>query len=492
MHRLPQATLSTPSRYSVGAAPRLRVLVTALSFWDTAALCAAFLLATFLVAFEPRSLSLQQFLSMRLKLVNFVLFGALLATWRLTFGAFRLYDPQRPLFSHSQIWRVFWAVATCTGLVSLGATAFQISVVSPLFLLAFLGTADALTIVPRLVLRSTFAHRRARARNVLIVGTGPGARHFAHQIESAPETGLRVIGFCDEEWPGIGEFRESGEALLTDFKNFHRLVRETVIDEVVIALPLSALQRIEEFILPVCQIHGITVLFLSNVLSHFGSTSVSRQESSELVTVYHGIVEGGWLVAKRALDVSISLLLLIALSPVFALLAVMIRLDSPGPAFFSQVRVGFNKRPFRMHKFRTMCLDAEEKLASVEHLNEAEGPVFKIWDDPRTTRMGRFLRTTSIDELPQLLNVLKGEMSLVGPRPLPLRDFAGFDEDHHRRRFSVYPGITGLWQVSGRSSVGFLDWMALDLKYVDEWSLLLDVKILMRTIPVVIKRMGAV
>jgi lipopolysaccharide/colanic/teichoic acid biosynthesis glycosyltransferase len=171
--------------------------------------------------------------------------------------------------------------------------------------------------------------------------------------------------------------------------------------------------------------------------------------------------------------------------------ALLVKLEGTGPVFFIQDRVGLNKRRFRMYKFRTMVDDAEKKQTDLESLNEADGPVFKIKNDPRITRVGKFLRKASVDELPQLLNVLKGDMSLVGPRPLPLRDYQGFDQDWVRRRFSVPPGITCLWQVNGRSSLTFREWMELDLQYIDHWSLWLDVKLIAKTIPAVWKGVGA-
>jgi exopolysaccharide biosynthesis polyprenyl glycosylphosphotransferase len=200
----------------------------------------------------------------------------------------------------------------------------------------------------------------------------------------------------------------------------------------------------------------------------------------------------GWpMLFKRMLDILVSLLLLFLLAPVWILVALLIKLDCSGPVFFVQDRVGLNKRRFRMYKFRTMVGDAEKKQSELESLNEADGPVFKIKNDPRITRLGKYLRKTSIDELPQLLNVLKGDMSLVGPRPLPIRDYQGFDQDWVRRRFSVPPGITCLWQVTGRSSLSFKEWMELDLNYIDHWSLWLDVKVIAKTIPAVLKGVGA-
>jgi len=173
------------------------------------------------------------------------------------------------------------------------------------------------------------------------------------------------------------------------------------------------------------------------------------------------------------------------------IVATLIKLTSEGPVFFTQDRLGLNKRRFRICKFRTMVADEERQQAALEHLNEQQGPVFKIQADPRITPIGRLLRKTSIDELPQLFNVLKGEMSLVGPRPLPVRDYEGFDQDWQRRRFSVRPGITCLWQISGRSSIGFDKWMELDVRYIDEWSLWLDFRILAGTVAAVLKGTGA-
>jgi lipopolysaccharide/colanic/teichoic acid biosynthesis glycosyltransferase len=188
------------------------------------------------------------------------------------------------------------------------------------------------------------------------------------------------------------------------------------------------------------------------------------------------------------------MLLLIAVSPALLLTAILVKLTSPGPVFFVQKRIGLNKRIFNIYKFRTMVVDAEQKLQEIEHLNEVSGPVFKIKNDPRMTSIGRFLRKTSFDELPQLFNVLAGDMSLVGPRPLQLRDYellTETGEDWQRCRFSVRPGITCLWQVNGRSSLPFHRWMELDLQYVRTWSLWLDLQILARTVPAVLRGSGA-
>jgi lipopolysaccharide/colanic/teichoic acid biosynthesis glycosyltransferase len=191
------------------------------------------------------------------------------------------------------------------------------------------------------------------------------------------------------------------------------------------------------------------------------------------------------------LDVAISSALLLLFAPLLIGVAAAIKMTSPGSVLFLQERIGLNKRRFKIYKFRTMVPNAEQLMPSLESKNEVSGPVFKIRKDPRITPIGRYLRRNSIDELPQLFNVLIGDMSLVGPRPLPVRDYEGFNEDWQRRRFSVRPGITCLWQVNGRSGISFDQWMLLDLQYMDEWSLWLDLKILARTVPAVVRGSGA-
>jgi len=191
-------------------------------------------------------------------------------------------------------------------------------------------------------------------------------------------------------------------------------------------------------------------------------------------------------------DVLASTVLVVFLTPLLVLIALAIKFDSKGPVFFLQERMGYNKRRFRMVKFRTMAVDAEARMQEVEHLNEKGGPIFKVCNDPRVTRVGRWLRRTSLDELPQLFNVIPGDMSLVGPRPLSMRDALGLEEAWQKRRFSVKPGLTCLWQVSGRSNLSFEQWMQLDLVYIDRWSLGLDFWILLRTIPAVLTAEGAV
>ncbi len=257
-------------------------------------------------------------------------------------------------------------------------------------------------------------------------------------------------------------------------------------------LPVKSLYAEAARIVSVCEEQGIIVRCLSNIFDHArGHSQVDELHGHAVVTVSSGARFGLATGVKRALDVCVSALLLLLLAPLAGVIMLAIRLTSPGPVYFAQERLGLNKRLFKMYKFRTMVAGAEVKQAELERLNEADGPVFKIRSDPRMTRLGRWLRKTSLHELPQLLNVLKADISLVGPRPLPVRDYERFGEDWHRRRFSVRPGMTCLWQVSGRSDTSFDRWMALDMKYIDTWSLGLDLRILAKTIPVVLSRSGA-
>jgi lipopolysaccharide/colanic/teichoic acid biosynthesis glycosyltransferase len=198
------------------------------------------------------------------------------------------------------------------------------------------------------------------------------------------------------------------------------------------------------------------------------------------------------LEVKRSVDIVGALLLLLATAPLMLAIVLAIKLTTPGPALFAHERYGYMKRRFRMYKFRTMVNGAEQLQPALEEYNEASGPAFKIRNDPRITRVGRFLRRTSLDELPQLWHVLRGEMSLVGPRPLPTRDVRRFTEPWLMRRFSMRPGLTCLWQISGRTTLSFQRWIELDLEYIDRWSLSLDAWILLRTLPAVIRGTGAV
>ena len=352
-------------------------------------------------------------------------------------------------------------------------------------------------VLSRILMRAALSTLRRRGRNlrtILIVGINSRGVQFAQKLESQPELGYRVIGFADERGRADTEmFKRSGYSLETGLEDFPAYLRAHVVDEVAVFLPLKSLYLESSKIIAVCEEHGIMVRVPAQSFNlTLGKAEFEPLDSGPVVTIYTGAMQGLTALVKRLLDIAVSAILLTILLPTFGAIAILIKRTSKGPVLFGQERLGINKRLFRVYKFRTMVPDAEKKIKELEHLNEVKGPAFKIKNDPRVTTIGRFLRKTSLDELPQLINVLKGDMSLVGPRPLPIRDYNGFDEDWHRRRFSVRPGITCLWQVNGRSNCSFQRWMELDMEYIDKWSLILDFKILLQTIPAVIRGSGAV
>jgi exopolysaccharide biosynthesis polyprenyl glycosylphosphotransferase len=425
-------------------------------------------------------------------LVLALIFGAAAA-----YSALGLDKPRRPAVADQDVIAI--AVATGIATLSLAGVGWLVAsdrVTTSLLALVW-GLSTTLAVASRFALwaglRRLTGCRQIR-RNVLILGSGPRARRYAREVEANPEMGVQIVGFADDDWEGLRAFRLSGRNLATDLKNFSSFLRDHVVDEVIVAMPLEVLRASKHDPVADCYEQGVTLRILACAIDGLELGSSENDDAATRVAVsrFTGRVEGPSMLVKRCLDVLLSAVLLTALSPVFVLAALAVRLGSPGPVFFTQERVGLNGRTFRMIKFRTMVDGAEALQMELEARNGADGPVFKIEDDPRITRFGRFLRRSSIDELPQVLNVLKGEMSLVGPRPLPLRDVDGFEQDPHRRRFSIRPGLTGLWQVSGRSTLPFEQWIELDLRYVDEWSLRLDLEILLKTIPAVLRAEGAV
>ncbi len=474
---------------------RRRVLIKAFKLFDLGVMALSFGLAAIPVSHGTPAVSFASFLSIRVKMQNIVLFVGLLLAWHAIFSMLGLYESRRMGDRKNEVKDILRATFWGTLLVASAALLFRIRLVTPAFLVAFWVASCSLTVSSRLGMRIVLKFLRSHGRNLrhmLIVGTNPRAVQFARAVESRPELGYRLIGFVDDPWAGSEEFRWTGYSIVADFQHVQNFLRERIVDEVVLALPMRSSYSQASQIVALCKKQGILVRFLSDVFNpQLAQSNVDELGEDAAIMVYRYPLEGWPIVMKRALDVLLSLLLLLLLAPFSLIIVVLIKLDSKGPVFFGQERVGLNKRKFRMCKFRTMIADAERGQAALEKRNEVAGPVFKIKDDPRVTRIGKLLRRTSVDELPQLFNVLKGEMSLVGPRPLPVRDYEGFDQDWQRRRFSVRPGITCLWQINGRSSVSFDHWMDLDMQYIDHWSLWLDLKILAKTIPAVLKGTGA-
>jgi exopolysaccharide biosynthesis polyprenyl glycosylphosphotransferase len=306
---------------------------------------------------------------------------------------------------------------------------------------------------------------------------------LADELRQDPSLGYHVLHSIDRQTDG--NFATCLEAFVDQNKG-------EPVDEVFVALPVDRYGPEVNAIVRLYEEQGIIVRIQTDLFTrNVARTRVDELNGTPVVTIHAGLPDGWQTRFKRLLDMCGSFMLLTLLTPLLACVAVLIKLDSAGPVFFRQERVGLNRRRFQLFKFRTMAQDADQQQAALEHLNEAGGPVFKIKDDPRITPLGKFLRQFSIDELPQLVNVLRGDMSLVGPRPLPIRDVERMDTHWHNRRFSTKPGLTCLWQINGRSNVNFDRWVRVDLDYIDRWSLGLDLKILMKTVPVVFKGAGA-
>jgi len=324
----------------------------------------------------------------------------------------------------------------------------------------------------------------------VIVGSGPMALRVFNAIQARESKDCVVVGFVDsrslDDMPA-----EVRSRLIGSLEELESLLSREPIDQVLIALPVkssyAAIQRVVES----CERVGVELKYFPDLFA----VSLARQafdgEDEQPAMKLQLVADDHRLMIKRALDLAGATCGLIALSPLLLGCALAVKFTSPGPIVFAQPRYGRNRRLFRMYKFRTMVQDAERLQGALEAQNEAQGPVFKIRSDPRVTRVGRVMRRLSLDELPQLLNVLQGDMSLVGPRPLPVRDVSRFSETWLMRRFSVKPGLTCLWQVNGRSDVDFDRWVRLDLDYIDNWSLGLDMRILFKTVPVVLWGRGA-
>ncbi|MDE1163423.1 MAG: sugar transferase [Acidobacteriaceae bacterium] len=353
----------------------------------------------------------------------------------------------------------------------------------------FFASALAVLFAPRILVmlwaRSGFAESRVK-RDVVILGSGNMAQQMAWQLRHHASEEYRILGFIDA--PEHAGDRMHLGSYLCSLEELESFLMNNVIDEMHIALPVKSHYGEIERAVRLCAIAGIEPHYPAELFSTDVTKGIHSEEGRVVLRMTHR--DSRWLL-KRALDVVASGLGLLVLSPIFLAVALAVRLSSKGPIFFKQTRYGLNKRRFSMLKFRSMVVDAEQRQADIEHMNEAGGPVFKITRDPRITGVGAFLRKTSLDELPQLLNVLSGQMSLVGPRPLNERDVHRFSELHLMRRFSVVPGMTGLWQVSGRSNLEFSQWIELDLRYIDHWSLKLDLRILLQTIPAVLRGRGA-
>jgi exopolysaccharide biosynthesis polyprenyl glycosylphosphotransferase len=431
------------------------------------------------------------YLSERVKITNALLGMLLVLSWYGAFAAQGLYTSHRLGSRTREIIEIARAIAICLVALVVAASVGHWPTIGLRTVASFGFVSFVLVSSVRIGLRYNLKWLRERGHNVkslLIVGGGARGRAFAAHITRRQDLGYKILGYVDSD-----SDYANGAKYLGTIEDLPLLMSTEVIDEVAIALPIKSHYSQIECAVGLVEEQGITAHILSDLFPQKLARAQSVDFDGMPIVTLGSVPPFSWRTeAKRLMDLFVAVVMLIVSGPVLLATAIAIKLDSPGPVFFVQERVGFNKRRFRMIKFRTMAIDAEDRMKELEHLNEKQGtPIFKIKNDPRITRVGRWLRKTSIDELPQLLNVLVGDMSVVGPRPLSVRDATRMEEAWQKRRFSVKPGLTCLWQVSGRSNLSFEQWMQLDLEYIDHWSLGLDASILVRTIPAIVLARGA-
>jgi exopolysaccharide biosynthesis polyprenyl glycosylphosphotransferase len=351
------------------------------------------------------------------------------------------------------------------------------------FIVNFLGLAGE-----KIILFNIAKEIRKRGKNrkkVLVVGSGVQAKNFIETVEKNLEWGLDIVGLVTENGLSFGE-ELYGKKILGTNSEIEKILHQYPVNEVIICASGIEMGKVEG-VLETCEREGVQIRINSDFFGKLAKKVTIDEVYGLPIISFITIPDNEWaFYLKRLIDILMSGALLIVLSPFFLVIAILIKMTSEGPIFYEWNVIGFNKKPFRSWKFRTMVIDADEMKEKLMDLNEMKGPVFKIKDDPRITKVGRFLRKFSLDELPQLWTVFEGDMSLVGPRPAFPHELARY-ESYHRRKLSIKPGITCLWQVNGRNRINdFDEWVRMDLEYIDKWSLWLDLKILLKTIGVVL------
>ncbi len=475
---------------------RRRILLNLIRVVDLTVMAIAFAVG-FLIAGHSlqETGSLNEFLAVRITLLNFLFFMGWLVAWHIILKSFGLYQTRRAGVLAAEWWGVTKAAVVGTLLLSFVGTMFKFSVITPLFLTSFFFAVLLGTIITRFLLRSFFTESRRNGgtlRRLVIVGCGPRGAEFGKHLRHRPDFGYLLLGFVDDMPPPENPLHGGPERILGPPDRVREILETNDVDEVVITLPIASHYKTISNIISVCEELSVDVLMPSDFFqSRLVNVAVDDSRAWPALELRSRMPSAGGAFVKRAIDLFVSLAAMIVLSPLLAIIAVAVKLDSHGPVFFRQDRVGYKRKIFKMHKFRTMHVDAEELIKELEAHNEVDGAAFKMTNDPRVTRVGKTLRRLSLDEIPQFIDVLNGNMSLVGPRPLPIRDVERFDQHWQKRRFSVRPGLTCLWQVNGRHEVDFENWMELDLEYIDNWSLSLDFDILLKTVPAVFRGTGA-
>lgn len=413
-----------------------------------------------------------------------------LPVWTVVSFAHGLYGRRASRTLGTEVSRVARAVAMGGLLLAFGLFFFKLEFVSRPVILLFLLLNGPFVVGGRGLVRAFVLDLTTR-RHVLVAGNREQVLRTAGNVDAHRDWGLKVVGLIsDGTWMDAGR---SPHHVLGTIDEVPALVRRHVVDEVIVALEagrLDEMKRLEPVFLQLEE-QGIVLRLLVNFLpKSLADISFDELSGMPLLTFSTAPRNELLLFVRRCADVAVSLALQIVLSPILLIVALAIKVTSRGPVLFRQTRCGLNGRPFTFLKFRSMLVDADALKATLRPFNEMDGPAFKMTNDPRVTSIGRFLRRTSLDELPQLWNILLGDMSFVGPRPAVVEEVAQY-EPWQRRRLSMQPGLTCLWQVSGRNELSFDEWMRLDLEYIDNWSLWLDVKIAIRTIPAVLLGRGA-
>lgn len=443
---------------------------------------------------EEQMRSVIAFFSFKIKLINVLLLGMIIVIWPGIFSTFGLYQSRTTFKFWEEFLNIWKAVGIGTMLIAAFSFFFERQNMTISTLVSFWILCSLATYFSRFLIRKILFQVRKHGRNlrhVVVIGNGRRGHALAETLMAKKELGYKFVGFVDNNSESNGTTSEHSLSCRID--ELPEFLGNHIVDEVFIALPVKSFYSKIAHVIKVCEQQGIPVHipldFFNGGISKIKSVVL---EGAPFVVHYTGRdLDLRAMILKRAMDIVLSSLLIVAFLPLFTVIALLIKLTSVGSIFFVQDRVGYNKRMFKLLKFRTMVKDAEAQQSKLEHLNEVAGPIFKIKDDPRLTTVGKLLRKTSLDELPQLFNVLKGDMSLVGPRPLPIRDVNLFDAQWPKRRFSVRPGMTGLWQINGRNKTEFSKLIKYDLEYIDNWSPWLDMNIMLRTVPAVVGGVGA-
>ncbi|MGB0664952.1 MAG: sugar transferase [Pontibacterium sp.] len=479
-----------------------KLILQAYRISDFLAFLVAGVLAAWVSGIYTQSFDLYDILAARFSLANLIGYFSLALIWLIVFDWMHLYSESKiRTWQTEEVAVVGWATGIATLLYFVMGYAFEISLFSLAFLFSFWVISTAATLLFRRVMRMVLQRIHLGDQNntrIMVIGTGDDARDYVKKIRRNRRLGFSFVGYiADECSPGVRKADYLGT-----LESFEQILKDKVIDEIVVTMPFHDFTEEVEHVIEHASAYGIRVrLPLGPLFSDLFGDHVVRLKTEATPQSANGIgtdlvltsgFQLGWeYIAKRVFDFFAALIGIIVLSPLLIVIAVWIKMSSKGDVMFIQERYGYNGRIFGVYKFRTMIQNADELQEALRKQNEREGAAFKIKNDPRVTSAGKFLRKTSLDELPQLFNVLKGEMSLVGPRPLPLADYKRFQEVSHMRRLSVLPGITCTWQAGGRDNISFDQWMQLDMDYIDNWSFWGDFVILLKTVPAVLLSRGA-